>query len=144
MNEPVNERADLARRQKQAALAAMLGVSLVTGIVVAAFAPDSGAAGVPMSIQLLANLALLLLGFRWLHIDSAQLDIRRPLWLNIGIVLLAAVFVPYYFYKTRPAGARVVPILSFFGLVMACAMASAIGTLLMSSLQPGNAPPATF
>ncbi len=140
MNEPL----DLGRRQKQAALAAMLGVSLVTGILVAALAPESGAADVPMWVQLLANLALLLLGFRWLQIDSAQLDIRRPLWLNIGIILLAAIFVPYYFYKTRPPGARLVPIVSFFGLVMACAMASAIGTVLMSSLQPGSAPPATF
>ena len=116
----------------------------MTGIVVAALAPEGAAVDVPIWVQFLANLALLLLGFRWLQVDSAQLDIRRPVWLNFGIILLAAVFVPYYFYKTRPVGARLVPILSFFGLVFACAMASAIGTVLMSAVQPGNAPPATF
>ncbi|MCB1574258.1 MAG: hypothetical protein KDI80_09780 [Xanthomonadales bacterium] len=140
----MNEIVDQNRRAKQVAIAGMLGVSLVTGIVVTAMAPDPAVVGVPMWVQFVANLALLLLGFRWLQIDSAELDIRRPLWLNIGIILLAAVFVPYYFYKTRPAGARVVPILSFFGLVIACAMASAIGTFLMAAVQPGSAPPSTF
>jgi hypothetical protein len=135
---------DQAQRSKNTAIVAMLGVSLVTGIVVTAFAPESGPVEVPLGVQFAVNLALLLLGFRWLQIDSQQLDIRRPLWLNFGIVLLAAVFVPYYFYKTRPAGARLKPILMFFGLVMAIAFTSAIGAMLMTALQPGSAPPATF
>ena len=45
-----------------------------------------------------------------------------------------------------PLGLRdaAVPILSFFGLVFACALSSAIGTLLMGAIQPGSTPPATF
>ena len=139
--------AEQARRQKNAAITAMLGVSLVTGIVIAAFAPAPApsASGLSLSLpQLVANVVLFVLGFRWLQVDSAQLDIRRPIWLNIGIILLALIFVPYYFYKTRQAGARMVPILSFFGLVIACATASAIGTTLMILLQPGSAPAPTF
>ena len=137
--------AEQARRQKSATITAMLGVSLVAGIMVAAFAPAPSGSGMSLSLpQLVANVVLFVLGFRWLRVDSAQLDIRRPIWLNIGIILLAAIFVPYYFYKTRPAGARVTPILSFFGLVIACAMASAIGTTLMALLQPGSAPAPTF
>lgn len=137
--------AEQARRQKNAAITAMLGVSLVAGIIVAAFAPPPSEAGMTISVpQVIANVALFVLGFRWLHVDSAQLDIRRPIWLNVAIILLAAVFVPYYFYKTRPAGARMMPILSFFGLVIGCAMISAIGTTLMTMLQPGSAPAPTF
>jgi len=133
---------DLARRQKNTAIIGMLGVALAAGIAVAALAPEPGT--VPLGVQFVINLALLLLGFRWLQIDSRQLDIRRPLWLNIGIVLLAAVFVPYYFYKTRPAGARLTPILMFFGLVMAIAFVSGLGAVLMTATQTGSPPPATF
>lgn len=132
------------QRQKATAIAAMLGVSLATGIVVAAVAPNAAETGMPLGIQVTANIVLLVLGFRWLHADSSQLDIRRPAWLNVGIVLLAAVFVPYYFYKTRPEGRRLSPILGFFGLVFGCAIASTIGILLMGSIQPTSMPPATF
>ena len=137
--------AEQAHRQKNAAITAMLGVSLVAGIVVVALAPDTSEPGISLSVpQIVANVVLFVLGFRWLQVDSAQLDIQRPTWLNVGIILLAAIFVPYYFYKTRPAGARMMPILAFFGLVIACAMASAIGTTLMTILQPGSAPAPTF
>ena len=90
------------QRQKTTSIAAMFGVSLATGIVVTAIAPNPGEAGLPLGIQLTANVILFVLGFRWLQADSAALDIRRPLWLNVGIILLAAVFVPYYFsFKGR-------------------------------------------
>ena len=85
------------------------------------------------------NLALLVLGFRWLQLDARELDIRRPMWLNVGIVLLAAVFVPYYLFKTRPPERRLVAIASFFGLVIACMLASAFGAVLMATL---SGPPA--
>jgi hypothetical protein len=140
MNAPM----DPAQRSKNATIIAMLGVALAAGIVITSLAPDPQAVEVPIGIQFGVNLALLLLGFRWLHIDSRQLDIRRPLWLNIGIVLLAAVFVPYYLYKTRPEGARLSAILMFFGLVMAIAFASGIGAALAAMLQPGGTPAATF
>lgn len=132
------------QRQKATAIAAMFGVSLATGIVVTAIAPDAAEAGLPLGIQLTANVLLFVLGFRWLQADSAALDIRRPTWLNVGIILLAAVFVPYYFYKTRAEGARLMPILRFFGLIFALAVTSAIGSTLMTLLQPGAPAPATL
>jgi hypothetical protein len=88
-----------------------------------------------------SNIALLLLGFRWLQLDSAELGIRRPIWLNIGIILLAAVFVPYYLYKTRPTERRLPAIAGFFGLVFACLLGSAVGAMLMSALSGTPATP---
>ncbi len=140
----MSEANDRWQRQKATAIAGMFGVSLATGIVVTALAPTAAETGIPLGIQLVANVILFVLGFRWLQADSAALDIRRPVWLNIGIVLLAAIFVPYYFYKTRPEGARLVPILRFFGLIFACAFTSVIGSTLMALLQPGTAPTATL
>ena len=140
----MSEMDDRWQRQKATAIAGMFGVSLAAGIVITALAPNAAETGMPLGIQLAANVPLFFLGFLWLHADSAALDIRRPTWLNIGIVLLAAVFVPYYFYKTRPEGARLVPTLRFFGLIFACAFTSVIGSTLMTMLQPGAAPPASF
>jgi hypothetical protein len=115
------------RTQKRIALTTLIGASLVLGIVSAALRlePYNGYA-------LLGSLAMLFIGFRWLHLDSAELDIKRPLWLNVGIVMAAAIFVPYYLYKTRPRGRRGPAIVFFFGLVLACAFASEIGGSLMA------------
>lgn len=140
----MSETDDRWQRQKATAIAGMFGVSLATGIAITALAPNAVETGMPLGIQIVANIVAFVLGFRWLQADSAALDIHRPTWLNVGIVLLAAIFVPYYFYKTRPEGARLAPILRFFGLIFACAFTSVIGATLMTLLQPGSAPPATL
>jgi hypothetical protein len=114
------------RKQKQIALTTLVGASLALGVVDAAMQLQSSS-----GLTLLGSLAMLIIGFRWLQIDSAELDIRRPMWLNVGIVMAAAIFVPYYLYKTRPAGHRLPAIASFFAIVLACAMTSAIGAAVM-------------
>ena len=114
------------RRQKQIALTTLIGASLVLGIVDAALQLQSSS-----GLTFVGSLAMLIIGFRWLTLDSAELDIRRPMWLNIGIVMAAIIFVPYYLYKTRPAGRRLPAIASFFAIVLACALTSAIGAAAM-------------
>jgi len=123
------------RRQKQLVLTTLVGASLVLGILTAALHLDRA-----NGFTLLGSLAILVIGFRWLTLDSAELDIRRPMWLNIGIVMAAAIFVPYYLYKTRKPGKRVPAIALFFGLVLACAFASALGESMMLYFS-GNAVP---
>ncbi|MFT3790140.1 MAG: hypothetical protein QM741_03490 [Rudaea sp.] len=119
--------------RKQAALIALLGVSLVLGIVEAALLPALGEK--MFALQVCGSAIMLLIGFYWLHIDSRHLGIRRPTWLNLGIVLIAIAFVPYYLYKTRAIGQCGKAIGAFFGLVIACAFLSTIGALLSMSLQ---------
>ena len=114
------------RRQKQIALSTLIGASLVFGVLDAALHLQSSSA-----LTLIGSLAMLLIGFRWLQLDAAQLDIRRPMWLNVGIVMAAAIFVPYYLYKTRPAGHRLPAIAGFFAVVFGCAVVSALGAALM-------------
>ena len=128
------------QRLKQAALAALLGASVVLGIVEVALGLPMQQSSERLVFTFVGNLALLVLGFRWLQLDSRELDIRRPLWLNVGIVLLAAVFVPYYLFKTRPPERRLAAIAAFFGLVFGCMLASAIGALLMSALSGAPTP----
>ncbi|HKE49551.1 MAG TPA: hypothetical protein VKB52_15905 [Rhodanobacteraceae bacterium] len=124
------------RRQKQIALTSLVGASLALGIIMAALHLDR-----PNAVTLLGSIAILVIGFRWLTLDSAELDIRRPMWLNVGIVMAAAIFVPYYLYKTRPKGRRGPAIVAFFGLVLGCAVATEIGATLMLYLS-GDITPA--
>ena len=71
--------------------------------------------------------------------------ISKPRRATLGAMIataalaLAAVFVPYYLYKTRPEGRRLPAIAGFAGLVFACMIASAIGAMLMSALS-GRSP----
>lgn len=136
MNSPATD----TRRQKHTALIALVGASLVLGILDAAFGLPVDESSSRLAFTLGGNLALLLIGFRWLQLDALELDIRRPTWLTAAIILLAAAFVPYYLYKTRPAGHRLPAIAAFFGLVFACMIGSAVGALLMQSI--AGAPPA--
>jgi hypothetical protein len=133
----VTEQAPDYRTQKRIALTTLISASFVLGIVSVALQLDRY-----NGFALLGSLAILFIGFRWLQLDSAELDIRRPLWLNVGIVMAAAIFVPYYLYKTRPSGRRGPAIVLFFGLVLACAFASEIGGSLMVYFSGDATPPA--
>lgn len=41
------------------------------------------------------------LSFLWYYYDSAQIGFKRPPPLDVAIVLLGIVALPYYFFKTR-------------------------------------------
>ena len=140
---------DILQRRKTQAIAATFGLNLAFGILVAhslAGATDVASMEASMAqvrgsgLNLLYQAMTLAVCFTWLHFDSRQLDIRRPWWLNVGIVLLLVVFVPYYLYKTRAAGHRGGAILGFFGLVFGCLVAMMVGMSL--ALMIGGAPTA--
>lgn len=131
------------RARKQSTLIALIGASAVLGIVDIALDLPSAQEGTRLGVTLLGNVALLLIGFRWLALDARELDIRRPTWLNVCIVLLAAAFVPYYLYKTRPPERRLASIGGFFLLIVACMFATALGASLMLQIA-GTPPPPTL
>mgnify|MGYP006951121585 CR=1 FL=1 len=41
--------------------------------------------------------------FAWYRIDAEIVGYRRSLWLNIGVVGLALIALPYYFFRSRGA-----------------------------------------
>ncbi len=130
------------QKRKRTALIAMVGVAFLLGAVDTwLFGPPGPLEGGRLMAAVVGNAALLLIGFHWLHLDALQLDIRRPAWLNIGIVLVAVGFVPYYFYKTRPAGRRGIAIAGFFAMVVAVSLAMSFGAALLAIVSgtPGSA-----
>ena len=141
---------DPLQRRKTQAIAAVFGINLVFGMLLVALYPDIGrdaeAAQQALAslrgsgVNIVYEIAILIACFGWLHFDSRQLDIRRPWWLNVGIILLTSVFVPYYLYKTRPAGQRGPAILAFFGIAFGALVAMTVGMFIALALH--GSPPA--
>lgn len=118
----------------------MLVVALLYGVADAALVGRLSQEG-QFGLMLAANISLIVLGFRWLYMDALDLDIRRPPWLNVAIVLAAAIFVPYYMYKTRQPGKRMTAIGGFFALVFGCALAQIIGSAIGTAFTGGTMVP---
>jgi len=67
-------------------------------------------------------------GFYWYHLDSTRHNYARSIWLNLGVVAVAPLAVPYYVYSVTPAGARLRALgrlVGFFLLLMAATMVGA-------------------
>jgi hypothetical protein len=150
----MNVAVDPLQRRKQRAIISAYGVSLVCGAWIAMkfpglTDPDTLAATMDALrahwINWVYQLAILFACFTWLQADSQQLDIRRPWWLNVGIVLVTSVFVPYYLFKTRPAGKRLQPILMYFAILFSSALVMVLGLVIgMSVSAPAASSPAAL
>ena len=44
---------------------------------------------------------LTLLVFTWYRLDTDQLGYRRTPWLNVSVVAISIVALPYYFFRSR-------------------------------------------
>ncbi|OOW82068.1 hypothetical protein Xclt_13705 [Xanthomonas axonopodis pv. clitoriae] len=85
----------------------------------------------------LVRFALLLtLIFVWLAADSRQYGVRRPMWLNIGMVLAWLVFIPIYLYRARPAGRRLRAMGGFVLVILASGLLFTLGSIIAESVFP--------
>ena len=107
------------------ALAGLLLTALVGGVFDVVFA--SAAENAKLWAQFGPMLAALGFIFMWLHYDGLQVGYRRSALLNVGIVALALVFIPVYFYRSRPVGARWPMFFRFVGVFILWIVFSAIG-----------------
>ena len=61
----------------------------------------------------------------WYVYDSYENKFKRPTWLNITVVAMAIIGVPYYLYASRPPEARTQALsglLKFFVLMLITAL----------------------
>ena len=123
---------DAIQRNKKSALIALLGCSFAIGIVLAGTEPYIHSRNQLSLVQLFGNVLLLGIGFWWLRLDSIEHGVRRSPLLNAGIVLAALIFVPYYFFSTRPQGSRAGPVWGFFALIAASVLCSLAGMVALA------------
>ena len=74
-----------------------LALSFIAGFAGQYFYPGMDFA--PTDIWLLPVFALLL--FLWYRIDSEERSYRRSPWLNVCVIAIAILALPYYFFRTR-------------------------------------------
>lgn len=72
--------------------------------------------------------------FAWYYYDSTALNYARSFWLNISMVFIALLAVPYYLLRSRPKGQKGRALLRFLGFSTLLILASAIGAIISSSL----------
>jgi hypothetical protein len=80
------------------------------------------------------NVAFGALTFGWVYVDSQHVGYRRSPLLNLGIVLLAFVAVPYYLLRSRPAGARLRALAGLAGFFALLTLAATAGYTLLNLL----------
>ncbi|MDV2449629.1 hypothetical protein NYR97_12760 [Xanthomonas hydrangeae] len=115
----------------RAALALIAGFVLVDGAASALPGWWNGDAA-----DLVRFALLLVLIFVWLAADSRQHGYRRPMWLNIGMVLAWLVFIPIYLYRSRPAGRRLRATGGFLLAVLASGLLFTLGSVVAESVFP--------
>ncbi|MFI4969427.1 MAG: hypothetical protein ACHP7D_04425 [Lysobacterales bacterium] len=148
----MNSQIDPIRRRKTQVIAAFFGLNLIIGIVLVMqypglVTPETAQAAVDefrgSLLSSVYELTMLIACFGWLSLDSRQLEIRRPWWLNVGVVLLPFAFVPYYLYKTRQPSRRAPAILGFVGIAFGAIVAMMIGMFLALALHTDSIQPST-
>jgi hypothetical protein len=82
-------------KSKSAVLIAIAVLSFISGAVVQYL----NRAGSPMEFVFLGLAAFLI--FYWYHIDTEERGYRRTSLLNISVIALAVVALPYYFFRSR-------------------------------------------
>jgi hypothetical protein len=60
------------------------------------------------------SLVAAFLVFFWYRLDSDQLQYRRSVWLNVGVIALGIVALPYYFFRSRGFKRGMLATLLFF------------------------------
>jgi formate hydrogenlyase subunit 4 len=82
-----------------------------------------------------ATLISALLIFGWYRIDSSQRGYRRSPWLNVGVVLLALVALPVYFFRSRGAKGGLTATAIFLAGIIGYSVLGLAGQYIASGLQ---------
>lgn len=74
------------------------------------------------------------LSFYWYRLDSDERRYRRSKPLNVGVIAVAAVALPYYLVRSRPAGQRLRALLRLAGFALALGVGAVVGAVIAAML----------
>jgi hypothetical protein len=104
-------------KPKSIAVGGLLLASLAEGLFYLAAA--RAGQGALVTLQFASVVVCFAMVFIWLRYDELQFGHRRSALFNAGIIVLAPVFIPLYFSRSRPPGSRLVAAMASLG-VMIC------------------------
>ena len=111
---------------KNCVLVALAVASLLSGVIDQYFYP--GHPFPPSAVGFMVVGVFLI--FLWYRMDSAQIGYRRSPWLNVGVITLAIVALPYYFFLSRGALKGAVATGTLFLAYVASGMLTVAGSYL--------------
>ena len=118
---------------KKHVLTLLVALTLVFGVVDA----REMALGVQSNgWAVLSTVLFSFLSFCWYRLDSDAHQYRRTALLNVGVVMLAIVAVPYYLVRSRPAGQKGRALLRLAGFCVLLGAAGALGGIAYEWLGP--------
>lgn len=85
------------KNMKLVVFGALMLSAFLSGIVSQLMAPDAVFAPIDIPFMLVGAFLL----FVWFRLDSDERNYRRSPLLNVGVIALAVVVLPYYFFRTR-------------------------------------------
>jgi hypothetical protein len=116
------------------ALVALIGYLAALGVVLSFL--DARGIAEPPSLQIGSTLGLAALTFAWYWSDSEARRYKRSPFLSIAVAALGFIAVPYYLFRSRHKGERLMAIGRFLGfglLLMAVIIAGSYSGFLLGS-----------
>ncbi len=104
----------------------LLGIALLSGM--STYLETHGMREPQWSV-ITTSLAFSLLIFWWYWTDSTLRAYRRSPLLNVAVIAVAFVAIPYYLIRSRPRGQRLRAVASMLGFVALLVVALFIGAL---------------
>lgn len=109
-------------------LIAILLVMVVDGALDASYAAQGMSQPLEWSAPL--TLCVSFLGFLWYRIDSDERNYKRSLGLNIAMIMLAILAMPYYLLRSRERGTKLAALARWLGFGALMVLAAALGGVL--------------
>ena len=113
--------------RKSIVLVAGAVLALVAGMAAQYFYPTAESSPVDVVVTLLGALLV----FSWYHFDSTRAGYRRSKGLNIAVILIAILALPYYFFRSRGAKRGLVATGLFLLTLLGFGLLSFVGQLIV-------------
>ncbi|GAB3454299.1 hypothetical protein GCM10027321_05430 [Massilia terrae] len=113
---------------QQRILIAILLVMLLAGGLDATF--NARGESLPLALTAPLTLAINFLCFLWYRRDSDVVGYRRSPWLNVCVILLVFIGIPYYLLRSREQGRKLLALAKCLGFGVLMVLADAVGMVL--------------
>lgn len=110
-------------KPKHLIVVALAALSFVSGAAAQYLYPGQDIS--PVDLWLLPAFAFLI--FWWYRLDTIQTGYRRTPLLNVGVIAIAALALPYYFFRSRGFKRGALATLALFGAILASGVLTAGG-----------------
>jgi peptidoglycan/LPS O-acetylase OafA/YrhL len=118
-------------KPNQALIALLLLIALIGGV--SAY-HELKLSQEPASWFVLSRVMAGSLVFLWYFLDSNERHYVRSKWLNIGVVAIALIAIPYYLFRSRPPGKRLSAFMRCIAYVVLLRVFGLAGSLLIFAM----------